>query len=159
VTSAFDGVQNKADVVEQGLRKFYPNIASARITHRWGGAVDRTRSGTLAFGTLRESPNICYGIGYSGTGVAQTVVGGKILASTALERVDQWSTSRLNQGPVILYPPDPIKFFGGIAVRAALTAKEEGEEDGTPVHTAIAKLGKIAYPTLPRDLDRSRRND
>ncbi|MDQ2682005.1 MAG: FAD-binding oxidoreductase, partial [Chloroflexota bacterium] len=157
VTRSFDGVQAKADVVEAGLRKFYPSLAGVPITHRWGGAVDRSRSGTLIFGQLTGSPNICYGVGYSGTGVGQSVIGGKILASTALERVDQWSSSRLNQGPVLLYPPDPIRFFGGLAVRKALTVKEESEEDGKAAHPAVAALAKLAYPTLPRGLDRSKR--
>jgi glycine/D-amino acid oxidase-like deaminating enzyme len=156
VTPAFDGVPEKAAVVERGLRKFYPNLADVAITHRWGGAVDRSRSGTLIFGRLRGSPNISYGVGYSGTGVGQSVIGGKILASTALERVDEWSTSRLNQGHVLLYPPDPIRFFGGLAVRAALTKREEGEEDGKAAHTLLKKISQLAYPTLPRRLDRSK---
>lgn len=156
VTSAFDGVREKADVVEQGLRKFYPSLSGVQITHRWGGPIDRSRSGTFIFSKLTGSPNICYGVGYSGSGVGQSVVGGKILASTALDRVDQWSTSRLNQGSVLLYPPDPIRFFGGLAVRGALTAKEEGEEDGKAASSGVAWLAKFAYPTLPRGLDRSK---
>lgn len=156
VTSAFDGMPDKAAVVERGFRKFYPNLADVAITHRWGGAVDRSRSGTLIFGRLTGSPNISYGVGYSGTGVGQSVIGGKILASTALDRVDEWSSSRLNMGHVLLYPPDPVRFFGGIAVRAALTRREEGEEDGRVAHPLVNRLSQLAYPTLPRGLDRSK---
>jgi len=156
VTPAFDGRPEKAAVVERGFRKFYPNLADVAITHRWGGAVDRSRSGTLIFGTLGGYPNISYGVGYSGTGVGQSVIGGKILASTALDRVDEWSTSRLNEGHVLLYPPDPVRFFGGIAVRAAVTKREEGEEDGIAPHSLVKKLSQLAYPALPRGLDRSR---
>ncbi|HQY30599.1 MAG TPA: FAD-binding oxidoreductase, partial [Thermomicrobiales bacterium] len=150
LTPTFDGDPVKAAVVEQGLRKFYPNLADVRITHAWGGPIDRSRSGTLIFGHLEGSPNIMYGIGYSGTGVSQTVLGGKILASTALERRDEWSTTRLNQGPLILYPPDPIKFFGGIFVRRVLTQREEGEEDGIAPSRLAVEISKLAYPTLPR---------
>ena len=84
------------------------------------------------------------------------MVGAKILASTALDRVDEWSTSRLNQGSLLLYPPDPVRFFGGIAVRAALTWREEGEEDGHAPNSILNSISKLAYPTLPRGLDRSR---
>jgi hypothetical protein len=70
--------------------------------------------------------------------------------------VDEYSSSRLNQGPVLLYPPDPVRFFGGIAVRAVLTYREEGEEDGIAPHPFIKAVSKLAYPTLPRRLDRSK---
>ncbi len=155
VTSAFQGVRAKADVVEQGLRKLYPQLADVPVTHRWGGPIDRSRSGTLVFGKLGGDPRVLYGIGYSGTGVAPSVLGGKILASTALDRVDEWSTTRLNQGPVLLYPPDPVRFFGGIAVRQVLTKKEEGEEDGVVPSQLAVKISALAEPTLPRNLDRS----
>jgi hypothetical protein len=56
---------------------------------------------------------------------------------------------------VLLYPPEPIRFFGGLAVRAALTKREEGEEDGKAAHPVLKKLSQLAYPTLPRKLDRS----
>jgi glycine/D-amino acid oxidase-like deaminating enzyme len=155
VTGAFNGNDAKAAVVEQGLRKIYPSLRDVPITHRWGGPIDRSRSGTLVFGRLGGNPRILYGIGYSGTGVAPSVVGGKILASTALDRVDEWSSSRLNQGPVLLYPPDPVRFFGGLAVRRVLTKKEEGEEDGIPASDFANRVSALAYPTLPRGLDRS----
>jgi glycine/D-amino acid oxidase-like deaminating enzyme len=156
LTPAFDGNPRKAKIVEQGLRKFYPMIADVPVTNSWGGPIDRSRSGTFIFGRLTGSPNIAYGVGYSGSGVGQSVVGGKILASTALDRVDEWSTSRLNQGSVILYPPDPIKFFAGIAVRGVLTHREEGEEDGRAPRPIVKSISKLAYPTLPRGLDRSK---
>jgi hypothetical protein len=132
-------------------------LADVPITHRWGGPIDRTRSGTLAFGRLGHDPRLLYGIGYSGTGVAQTLLGGKILASTALDYVDEWSTTRLNQGPVILYPPDPVRFFAGVAIRQVLTRKEEGEEDGIEPSSLASKIASLAYPTLPAGLDRSQR--
>jgi glycine/D-amino acid oxidase-like deaminating enzyme len=156
VTPAFDGNPATDAAVERGLHKFYPMLRDVPITHRWGGPIDRSRSGTLIFGRLTGSPNISYGVGYSGSGVGQSVVGGKILASTALDRVDEYSTSRLNQGHVLLYPPDPIRFFGGLAVRAVLTHREEGEEDGRAPHPVTKAISKLAYPTLPRGLDRSR---
>jgi hypothetical protein len=142
--------------VERGLRKIYPNLGDARITHRWGGPIDRSRSNTLIFGKLGGNPDVLYGVGYSGTGVAPSVVGGKILASTALERDDDWSRTRLNQGPVLLYPPEPVKFFAGIGVRSFLVRKEEGEEDGVKAGALTSALASLAYPTLPRGLDRSK---
>lgn len=156
LTTAFDGNPAKAAEVEQGLRKFYPNLADAPITHRWGGPIDRSRSGTLIFGHLTGSPNIVYGIGYSGSGVSQTVLGGKILASTVLERNDRYQNVQLNKGPVILYPPDPVKFFGGLFVRSVLTKREEGEEDNIRPRRPTVWISKLAYPTLPWNVERRR---
>lgn len=156
VTNSFHGVPAKAAVVERGFRKIYPQLSDVKITHRWGGPIDRSRSGTLVFGKLGGNPRILYGIGYSGTGVAPSVIGGKILASTALDRVDEWSSTRINQGPVILYPPDPIRFFAGVGIREVLTRREEGEEDGIVASDLVKKISSLAYPTVPRGLDRSK---
>lgn len=154
VTSSFQGVRDKADVVERDLRKLYPALGDVPVTHRWGGPIDRSRSGTLVFGQLERNCNVLYGIGYSGTGVAQSRLGANILASTALERVDEWSTSRLNRGALHRYPPDPIRFFGGLAVRQVLTRKEEDEEDGIPAGGLATAIASLAYPSLPRSLTR-----
>ena len=154
VTPAFDDSPARAATVERGLRKLYPMLADVPITHRWAGPIDRSRSGTLIFGKLKLNPNILYGVGYSGTGVAQSVLGGKILASTALGRVDEWSTSRLNQGPVVLYPPDPVKFFGGLAVRSVLQRTEEQEEDRVVPPAWAKRVSTLAYPMVPRRRDR-----
>ena len=154
ITPEFDDSPARAQTVVDGLHRLYPMLADVPITHRWAGPIDRSRSGTLIFGRLKLNPNIYYGIGYSGTGVAQSVMGGKILASSALERVDEWSTSRLNQGPVVLYPPDPIRFFGGLAVRSVLARTEEQEENGVVPAGWAKTVSKIAYPYVPRRMDR-----
>jgi glycine/D-amino acid oxidase-like deaminating enzyme len=157
VTNAFNGEPVLAGEVERGFRRLYPNLSDTPITHRWGGAVDRSRSGTLIFGRLGGNPNILYGIGYSGTGVAPSVLGGKILASTALDRVDEWSTSRLNQGHVLLYPPDPVRYFGGLFVRRVLIRKEDGEEKGVTPGTMTSRISNLAYSKVPPGKDRSAR--
>ena len=154
VTPVFDDSVTRARTVVDGMHKLYPALADVPISHRWAGPIDRSRSGTLIFGRLKLNPNIHYGIGYSGTGVAQTVMGGKILASSVLERVDEWSTSRLNQGPVVLYPPDPVRFFGGLVVRGVLSRTEEQEENGLVPSAWAKRFSKIAYPYVPNRADR-----
>lgn len=154
ITPEFDDSPRRAETVVDGLHRLYPMLTDVAITHRWAGPIDRSRSGTLIFGRLKLNPNIHYGIGYSGTGVAQSVMGGKILASSALERVDEWSSSRLNQGPVIRYPPDPARFFGGLAVRSILARTEEQEENGIVPAGWAKRVSKLAYPYVPRRADR-----
>ncbi len=152
VTPAFNRSARRAAVVERGLRRFYPTLGDIPVTHRWAGAVDRSRTNTLVFGALDGNPNVRYGVGYSGTGVAPSLVGGRILASSVLERDDEWSSTRLNSGPAVLYPPEPARFFGGLLVREATRIKEENEErieDSPAPVKALASLANARIPKRP----------
>jgi putative aminophosphonate oxidoreductase len=149
IAPTFNDSASRAAVVARGFRRLYPSLADVEITHRWAGAVDRSRTNTLVFGHLAESPNVLYGVGYSGTGVAPSVIGGRILASSALDRVDEWSSCQLNTGPKILYPPEPARFFGGLIVREAVRRKEEGEEDGQSPNPLLGALASMAEARIP----------
>ncbi len=152
ITPTFDGDPDRAEAVKRGLRFLYPYLADVPVTHFWAGPIDRSRTGTLVFGHLRANPAILYGLGYSGTGVAPSVLGGRILASSALDRDDEWSRTPLNRGWLLLYPPEPVRFFGGLFVRSALYHKEEAEQRAMPVHPLVRRLASFAAPTLPRHL-------
>ena len=130
VTSTFDHDPERTAAVIQGLHRLYPMLADVPVTHEWSGAVDRAENGLPFFGRLGGDPRILYGVGYSGTGVTQAKLGGRILASTALERHDEWSTTALNRGPRSAFPPDPIRYVGGILVRGAVERQEATEETG-----------------------------
>lgn len=155
VTPSFNGNHTRAETVTHGLHFLYPMLTDIPITHEWAGPIDRSRSGTLVFGKLGGNPRILYGVGYSGTGVAPSLLGGRILASSALDRTDEWSTSRLNQGWLLLYPPDPIRYFGGLMVRSTVYRKEEGEQRGEAQSGIVKKVASLAYPKLPRNLTNS----
>jgi glycine/D-amino acid oxidase-like deaminating enzyme len=152
ITPAFNDSPKRAGVVEQGLRRLYPALADVPVTHRWAGPVDRSNTNTLVFGRLGGNPRVLFGVGYSGTGVAPSLIGGRILASSALDRVDEWSTTRLNQGPASLFPPEPIRYFGGLLVREAVRHKEEGEERGKPATRLLTAIASLAPPNLPAQL-------
>jgi hypothetical protein len=102
------------------------------------------------FGALGGNPNVRYGVGYSGTGVAPSVIGGRILASSVLERDDEWSRTRLNQGPAVLFPPEPARFFGGLLVREATRIKEENEERVEETPTPVKALASLATARIPK---------
>jgi glycine/D-amino acid oxidase-like deaminating enzyme len=150
VTPTFNESHRRSLVVERGLRRFYPTLGDIPVTHRWAGAVDRSRTNTLVFGALGGNPNVRYGVGYSGTGVAPSVIGGRILASSVLERDDEWSRTRLNQGPAVLFPPEPARFFGGLLVREATRIKEENEERVEPTPTPVKALASLATARTPK---------
>jgi glycine/D-amino acid oxidase-like deaminating enzyme len=149
VTPTFNGSHRRAETVVHGLHFLYPMLTDVPITHEWAGPIDRSRSGTLVFGKLGGNPRILYGVGYSGTGVAPSLLGGRILASTALDRTDEWATTRLNQGWLLLYPPEPVRFFGGLMVRSVAFRKEEGEQRGVAPSRLVRRIASLAYPKLP----------
>ena len=150
VTATFNGSDERSGGVEHGFRRMYPSLRDVAITHRWAGAVDRSRTNTLVFGALGGNPDIRYGVGYSGTGVAPSLIGGRILASSVLERDDEWSSSRLNRGAAVLYPREPVRFFGGLLVRQATAYKEEREELGSNPPKAIKAVASIAQARIPK---------
>ena len=127
----------------RGFRRAYPHLADVPITHRWTGAVDRSETNTPFFGHLAGSPGIVYGVGYSGNGVAPSLVGARILASAVLGRRDEWTATPLNRGPRSLFPPDPARFFGGIAVRGAVKRQESAEDRGRQAAAVVRAVARL----------------
>jgi glycine/D-amino acid oxidase-like deaminating enzyme len=130
VTGKFEDPGPRIARTERSFRRIYPALADVPITHTWTGPIDRSETNSPFFGHLDRSPDLLYGIGYSGTGVGPSYIGGQILASTALERHDEWQESPINRGPRSLYPYDPIRYFGGNLVRAAVLRNEADRNGG-----------------------------
>jgi hypothetical protein len=120
------------------------------ITHTWTGPIDRSETNSPFFGHLDRNPDILYGVGYSGAGVGPSYLGGRILASTALERRDEWQDSPINRGPRSLYPYDPIRYFGGNIVRAAVLRKEADLNAGSASAPVVELLNRFV-PSGLRD--------
>ncbi|MCZ0961043.1 NAD(P)/FAD-dependent oxidoreductase [Paracoccus benzoatiresistens] len=116
-----------ADNVRE-LRRVYPELAGARIEYDWTGPIDCMAEHLPVFGTLSGCPNIFFGVGYNGTGIAQTPVGGRILASLVLGRDDRWSRSGLvGLKRRTALPPEPIRYLGGRTVRHAIRIRNDLE--------------------------------
>jgi glycine/D-amino acid oxidase-like deaminating enzyme len=139
-----------ARVLEQDLARLVPFAAGAEVTNSWGGPIDRTVDGVPMFGRLPGRVPIVYGVGYSGNGVAPCLTGGKILASSALGRDDEWSSCGLNLGPQGRFPPEPIRYVGGFVVRSAVRRKERREDEGRSVDVLTRKVAGLAPPSFFR---------
>lgn len=151
ISYGFEEPGKRIKQTERAFHRAYPSLADVPITHRWTGAVDRTENNTLIFGTLDGAPAVHYGVGYSGSGVGQSWVGGKFLASRALGRADEWTASALNRGPWSLFPPDPIRFFGGIAVREAVLQRELDLYAGRTPAAPVARLADFAPSGMKKE--------
>ena len=125
----YDGPSPRADWVAESFHRLYPMLRDVQPERSWLGPIDRTKDGLPFFGTLPGSGAILVGAGYSGNGVGPSYLGGVILASLALGADDEWSASGLVRDPAPL-PPEPIRYFGGKVVRAAVARKEQAEDAG-----------------------------
>ena len=120
-----------AEVAARGLLELFPPLAGVRFTHAWGGPIDTTASSLPFFQTLRPG-NVHAGLGFSGHGLAQTRVGGRILASLVLGVRDAWSTMPV-VGPAIgVVPPEPLRFPLVLAGAWALESGDRRETAGRP---------------------------
>jgi glycine/D-amino acid oxidase-like deaminating enzyme len=140
----FDRHARRAAEVTADFRRYYLSLKDVAITHDWSGPIDRTPDSLPLLGCFSRHINICYGIGWSGNGVGPGVIGGKILASLALERKDEWSNHPLVGRRANGFPPEPIRFIGAHVVRAAVAAKERAEIEGKKPSKLSVQLSKLA---------------
>ncbi|MFP2770542.1 NAD(P)/FAD-dependent oxidoreductase [Oceanisphaera sp. KMM 10153] len=131
-------------MTEADFRRTYSSLKDVGFSHRWSGPIDRTYDSLPVFGQLQNQPNIHYGIGWSGNGVSPSRIGGRILASLALERKDQWSQCALVNRTCKPFPPEPLRYLGGTLVRNAVIRKEREELAGRPGKALDRMLASLA---------------
>ena len=116
-----------AESAHATLLRFFPQLAGRRITHAWGGPIDVSPSHLPVFGSRGA---VHHGFGFTGNGVGPAHLGGRILASLALDRRDEWSSLALVDPPRKSFPPEPFRYAGGALIRRALIAKDAAEDEG-----------------------------
>lgn len=154
VDDHYEGPSLRAEEVEEGFRQLYPMLNGMKIESSWTGPIDRSVDGLPFFGRLDDSPDIYFGIGFSGQGVGPTVLGGRILASLALDEADQWSRCGLVRHDVEKFPIEPFRYVGSIVVREALRRKEDLEDRARRpdrLTLAIANLAPVGYVPSSRN--------
>jgi putative aminophosphonate oxidoreductase len=139
----FEGASPRAAWVTSSLRALYPALAGVPIAASWAGPIDRTFDG-LPFFTSLGRPDLICGLGFSGNGVGPTVLGGRILASMALERADQWSNCGLVRAAPGGLPPEPLRYLGGRVVQAAVARKERAEDEARAPSWLDRRLASLA---------------
>lgn len=131
-------------LAEADLRRTYPMLKDVHVTHSWSGPIDRTYDSLPIFGSLGEQGNIHYGIGWSGNGVGPSRLGGRILASLALGRTNEWSGCALVGRTCKVFPPEPLRYLGGSLVRNAVIRKERAEMAGRSAARLDCMLARLA---------------
>lgn len=148
VGAKFNGRSARAGAVSAAMTRLYPRLTDDLVETSWTGPIDRSISSLPVFGRLRGSTRVLYGVGYSGNGVGPSHLGGRVLASLALGRHDEWSTGRIARGPVGTYPPEPVKYLGGVALRGILAHKERTEDSGKRPGPVVRAASRLAPPGL-----------
>lgn len=148
IGGSFHGPSPRADEVEAAFRALYPALADVAVPVSWTGPIDRSANGAPFFGRLGGRPDLVYGAGYSGNGVGPSFLGGRILASLALGLDDEWASSGLAGGPAGRFPPEPVRFSGGLLVRRAVERKERAEDAGRRPGRVTTLVTRFAPPGL-----------
>jgi putative aminophosphonate oxidoreductase len=144
VNSNFDYSGGQTEELKADLVRLVPAAEGVPVTNAWGGPIDRTTDGLPFAGRLPGRVPIVYGTGYSGNGVAPSLTFAKILASSALGLADEWSGAGLNQGVPARFPPEPVRFLGGLVVREAVRRKEGREDRGLPCDPVTGAVAGLA---------------
>jgi len=145
IDDRFSGDVPTAARAEAGLRRLLPGLADVRVERAWGGPID-VSADHLPFFRTQPGTRIHYGAGYSGHGVGPSWLGGRILASLALESDDEWTRLPLATRHVPPLPGEPFRRLGGGVVRWAIMACEEAEEQGRK--PPLAARAGAALPRL-----------
>lgn len=138
-----------AEVVAQvirDLRSFFPGIEGRKVTHAWGGPIDVSPNHLPVISQLPDGALAAFG--YTGNGVGPSQMIGRTLASLTLDLRDDLSGLALVEPAAELstVPPEPLRWIGGTAIRAAMIRKEKAEEEGRtadPFVSAIAKVPEL----------------
>ena len=144
IDARFSGDEAAAARAERGLRELLPGLADVKVERAWGGPIDVSGDHLPFFGSVGR---VHYGAGYSGHGVGPSWLGGQILSSLATGLQDEWTALPLTHRKLPRLPPEPFRYLGGRAIRAAIMATEEAEEEGRvaplPVRAVAGVPAKI----------------
>jgi hypothetical protein len=81
------------------------------------------------FGTL-PGGSVHYGVGFSGHGVSQAHLGGRILSALALDREDETTTLPFVNRKPKRFPPALLTGVGAAVVQRAILRKDRLEDGG-----------------------------
>jgi glycine/D-amino acid oxidase-like deaminating enzyme len=144
IGSTFSDSVADAGRAAAGLRRLFPSLRDVRIEDAWGGPIDISADHLPWFGSVGDRP-IHYGHGYSGNGVAPSVVGGRILAARAVDRADDpaLALALASGSPPRPFPPEPARYLGARLIREAAVRRETLEERGREPGFVLREVSRL----------------
>ncbi|MCF2859980.1 FAD-dependent oxidoreductase [Pseudoalteromonas sp. SMS1] len=128
VSRRFDQASRYSEMLEHSVKYFFGKALP--IERTWTGPSDRSVSGMPFFGQLTGQDNVFYGSGYSGNGVVQSYLGGKILSALIMKQNNAWSRCALVNGQLSKFPFEPFRSVGAYTIRNAIRRKERAQDMG-----------------------------
>jgi glycine/D-amino acid oxidase-like deaminating enzyme len=116
-----------ARTARDDLFRMFPQLAGRRVVQAWGGPIDVSPTHLPIFGSRGR---VHHGFGFTGNGVGPSYLGGEILARLALDRRDELTRLALVDPEPKRMPPEPLRWLGGTAIRAALVRADAAEDAG-----------------------------
>ncbi|MEO8969941.1 MAG: FAD-binding oxidoreductase [Solirubrobacteraceae bacterium] len=148
IRPGFLGSSPRARDITGQFHYVFPMLADVPAPRSWRGPVDYSINGLPFFAELPERPGVIVGAGFSGSGVGPAYTAGDVLAAIALGEDDHPGPEGLCRLPGGAMPPEPLRFAGGVAVRAAVARKEADEDGGRRtgrVTRALAALDPTSF--------------
>ncbi len=142
---AFTHDEGSARRAAEGLRRWFPGLADVRIEDAWGGPIDITDDHRPWFDTL-PGGRVHFGLGFSGNGVAPTILAGRILGALATGRRDDEAAGLPIVGPGATpraFPPEPFRAVGARLFREAMVRRERAEEAGRSPSRLVRAISRV----------------
>ena len=105
----------------------FPQSADLNWEYAWGGPIASTTRLTPFFGAL-EGGRLLYGLGYTGLGVANSRLAGRILAHMALDKPSELLELAIVRKKPFPYPPEPVRSWAVNAVTGSLRGVDAGRK-------------------------------
>ncbi|MGH2675425.1 MAG: NAD(P)/FAD-dependent oxidoreductase [Actinomycetota bacterium] len=125
----YDHDQASLQLVAEGFRRIFPSFRDVPIEEGWGGPVDVSATHHPWFGTLR-SGTVHYAVGFTGHGVGQTNLGGRILSALALGAHDPVTDLPFVNRRPKRFPPAILTVPGTFLVQRAILRQDRLQDAG-----------------------------
>lgn len=151
VDRRFTGRTAREADVQGRFARLYPQYADEPIDSSWNGPVDYSSTGLPYLGPLVDGdPAVLVGVGFSGMGVVQCELAGRVLAAQLLDHDDDLARLPLTRRWHNRLPPEPFRSIGAPLVKLAMERKERLEDaEARPdrLTVGVSRLDPTAGPS------------
>jgi len=117
--------------LERDVVRMFPALQGIRFADRWGGPVSVPIDMAPAIGFLGDRRAI-YSLGCVGHGVSMAHLNGRTIADLVLERDSDLTRVWFVGRKMIPWPPEPIRFLAGHAIRGYMRVEDWAYERALP---------------------------